>query len=99
MLFGTSKCAIQLHNQWEFLKKVVPLYHQIIENMNCIVKGIAVLVLILISTVSFAQMKTYTGKIVDETSNESIPYVTVVLVSKTTTEVLDGTTTGEDGMF
>ncbi len=48
---------------------------------------------------SFTQTKTFSGQIVDENSKESIPYVTVVLVSKGSNSILDGTSTNETGNF
>lgn len=67
--------------------------------MNTILKLVGLLVLSLTTSLSFSQSKIYKGQIVDVTSNEAIPYVTVVLVSKQTNNVLSGTTTDEHGKF
>jgi outer membrane receptor protein involved in Fe transport len=48
---------------------------------------------------SFAQGKIYTGKIIDVTSNEPIPYATVVLISNSTNKPVTGTTTDDLGQF
>lgn len=47
----------------------------------------------------FGQTTTYTGKVVEQTSNEIIPYATVVLVSSNTEKVIAGTTTDNEGNF
>lgn len=63
-------------------------------------KSLSLLFTILLAiSSSFAQTKTYSGKIVDEESNEVIPYVTVVLVSKSTEAVMAGATSDENGDF
>lgn len=67
--------------------------------MAFLTKCILFLTLLFFSSNSFAQVKTYSGRIVDETTNKAIPYVTVVLVSKSTNSVLDGTTTNDNGQF
>lgn len=72
---------------------------KILGNMNLLTKLSGFIVLLFMSSLTFAQSKTYTGKILDESSKEAIPYVTVVLVSKTSNSILDGTTTDELGFF
>lgn len=67
--------------------------------MSFLKKWGLLLALLLLTSSSFAQMKTYSGRVVDETTGEAIPYATVVLVSKATKRVLDGTTTSEKGSF
>jgi outer membrane receptor protein involved in Fe transport len=56
------------------------------------------IVLLLTSTV-FGQGRVYTGKIIDKASDESIPYATVVVVSKETNLNVTGTTTSNEGEF
>ncbi|MCH2225958.1 MAG: TonB-dependent receptor, partial [Crocinitomicaceae bacterium] len=67
--------------------------------MSYFFRSILFLTLFLFVFNGYSQVKTYTGIIVGEGSSEPIPYVTVVLVSKESNSVLDGTTTTEDGFF
>lgn len=67
--------------------------------MNCSLLYTLFLTMLILPLGSFTQTKTFSGQIVDENSKESIPYVTVVLVSKGSNSILDGTSTNETGNF
>lgn len=67
--------------------------------MNSVFKSVILLAFTILSLGASAQTKMYSGKIVDETTVQPIPYVTVVLVSNSSNSVLDGTTTNEKGLF
>jgi len=67
--------------------------------MSAFFRFLPLFVLILLADFSFSQSLTYEGRVVDEATKEAIPYVTVVLVSNKTDNVLEGTTTDELGQF
>lgn len=67
--------------------------------MNNALKFVLTCTVLMVSMLSFAQTITYTGKIVDDKSNEPILYATVVLVSKSSNSILTGATTDENGSF
>lgn len=67
--------------------------------MNFLNKSGLLVLILLVTFRSFSQEKTYKGKVIDEMTNEVIPFATVVLVSKSMNTVIDGTTTNENGQF
>lgn len=62
-------------------------------------KWFGLLLALFCTTMSFSQSITYQGQVVDEATSEPIPYVTVVLVSSQSENVLTGTTSDDLGNF
>jgi outer membrane receptor protein involved in Fe transport len=62
-------------------------------------KLFAIIGFLLFSVNTFAQGKMYSGSVIDLTSEEPIPYATVVLLSNTTDRPVTGTTTNDLGEF
>lgn len=63
------------------------------------VKQILLLIFLTSTLTVFSQGKSFTGKVVDASTDEAIPYATVVIFSKTTNAVFAGTISDENGVF
>jgi outer membrane receptor protein involved in Fe transport len=64
-----------------------------------LLNGFFVLLFFFISTFATAQDITITGKVIEEASQESLPFVTVAVNDATTNEVITGTVTNDAGQF
>lgn len=62
-------------------------------------KSFILIVSLFFVSFSFSQENVYSGKVIDFSSKESIPYATVVIVSNQTNQIITGTTTNIDGRF
>ena len=77
------------------------LYHKIVETMKSIKLKLICICITLVSFRSFASdiKWTITGTITEYETNETIPYATVALYSKTDSSLITGVITNEDGVF
>lgn len=67
--------------------------------MHSFFRVLSLFVFIVCAHMSFSQSITYKGQVVDSSTSEPIPYVTVVLVSKSSENVLVGTNSDGEGNF
>ncbi len=67
--------------------------------MHSIIRFFVLSMFALFVNTSFSQSITYEGKVIDESTREPIPYVTVVMVSNSSGNVLVGTNSDAEGNF